>query len=54
MERSVGPIQKVVASLGDDPQRLEKFRTELEALAAPYHVDNVMRQDYLLTRATAA
>jgi SAM-dependent methyltransferase len=54
MERSVGPIQKLVASLDADPQRLERFRAELEAVVAPYHVDNVVRQDYLLTRATAA
>ena len=36
------------------PQGLERLRTEFEALAAPYHVDNVMRLDYLLTRAAVA
>ena len=54
MERSVGPIQKLVESLSADPQKLEHFRAEFEALAAPYHFDNVMHQDYLLTRARAA
>lgn len=54
MERSVGPIQKLVEGMAADPQKLESFRTEFEALAAPYHFDNVMHQDYLLTRAPAA
>lgn len=51
MERSVGPIQKLVESMAVDPPKLEAFRAEFEALAAPYHFDNVMHQDYLLTRA---
>ena len=54
MERSVGPMQKLVEHLAADPKRLEGFRAEFEALAAPYHFDNVMHQDYLLTRAQAA
>jgi hypothetical protein len=51
---SVGPIQKLVEGLTADPQRLKQFRAEFEALAAPYHFDNVMHQDYLLTRARVA
>jgi SAM-dependent methyltransferase len=54
MERSVGPMQKLVESMAADPEKLERFRTDFEALAAPYHFDNVMHQDYLLTRAHAA
>ena len=54
MERSVGPMQKLVESLAGDPDRLERFRAEFEALATPYHFDNVVHQDYLLTRAQAA
>ena len=54
MERSVGPMQKLVESMAADPQKLEQFRAEFDALAAPYHVDNVVHQDYLLTRADAA
>ena len=53
MERSVGPIQKLVEHFAADPQKLEAFREEFEALAAPYLFDNVMHQDYLLTRAQA-
>lgn len=54
MERSIGPMQKLVESMADDPQKLERLRTAFEALAAPYHFDNVIDQDYLLTRAAAA
>lgn len=51
MERSVGPIQKLVESMAADPLKLAGFRAEFDALAAPYHFDNVIHQDYLLTRA---
>lgn len=36
-----------------EPPKLKSFRAEFEALAAPYHFDNVMHQDYFLTRAQA-
>jgi SAM-dependent methyltransferase len=53
MERSVGPIQKVVESLAGDPVKLSSFRAEFDALARPYYADNLVRQDYLLTRTAA-
>lgn len=53
MERSVGPMQKLVESLAGEPQKLGAVRAEFEALAAPYYFDNVMHQGYLLTRAQA-
>ena len=53
MERSIGPLQKVVESLASDPDKLAILRDEYEALAAPYYFDNVMHQDFLLTRALA-
>lgn len=51
METSVGPIQKLVESLADDPQRLAAIRVEFETLAAPYYSDNVVNHTYLLTKA---
>jgi SAM-dependent methyltransferase len=55
MERTAGPVLKLVESLSTaDPARLAKFRQEYEALVADYLHDNVVRQDYLLTRATKA
>lgn len=51
MERSVGSMQKLVEGLAGDPQKLGAMQAEFDALVAPYHVDNVVRQDYLLTRA---
>lgn len=53
METSVGPIQKLVESLAGAPQKLSAVRAEFEALMRPYYVDNVMCQDYILTRAKA-
>lgn len=53
IERTAGPMLKLVESLGaSDPARLAQFRREYDALVAPYFEDNVVRQDYLLTRAT--
>jgi len=53
METSVGPIQKLVEGLAGDPQKLAAIRAEFDDLMAPYFTDNLMRQDYLLTRAKA-
>jgi SAM-dependent methyltransferase len=51
MERSVGPMQKLVEGLAGDPQKLGAVQAEFDAMVAPYHFENVVRQDYLLTRA---
>lgn len=53
MENSVGPVQKVIESLAGDAAKLAAFRAEFDALVAPYYWDNVVHQDYLLTRAVA-
>lgn len=51
-ERTAGPIVKLVESLAaNDPARLEAFRREFDAIIAEYFRDNIVRQDYLLTRA---
>jgi hypothetical protein len=52
-ERSGGPLVKVVDMLSaTDPDRLAVLRRQLEALVADYFEDNMIHQDYLLTRAT--
>jgi len=53
LERSVGPMRKLVEGLAEDPQKLAALRAEFDALAEPYYVDNVVHQSYLLTRARA-
>ena len=53
MERSVGPMQKLIEASAKEPERLAALRAEFEALAAPYYFGNVIRQKYLLTRAKA-
>jgi SAM-dependent methyltransferase len=51
-EKSAGPMVRLVADLEvSDPAKLEKFRREYEALASEYFEDNLLRQDYLMTRA---
>jgi SAM-dependent methyltransferase len=53
LETTAGPIIKVVESLSaSDPEKLRAFRGEYETLIAEYYEDNMVRQDYLLTRAT--
>ena len=52
-EKSGGSMVRLVAELeGRDPAKLEKFRREYDALAGEYFEDNLLRQDYLITRAT--
>jgi hypothetical protein len=53
MERSVGPIQKLVEGLVGDPQKLAATRADFDSLVAPYYADNLVQQDYLLTCAKA-
>ncbi|HVN69686.1 MAG TPA: class I SAM-dependent methyltransferase [Candidatus Binatia bacterium] len=53
MERSVGPMQRLVEGLAGDPERLATMRGEFEAIVAPYYDGNLVRQEYLLTRAAA-
>jgi hypothetical protein len=53
MERSVGPMQALVDSLAADSKKLAVLRSEFDALAGPYFIDNQVHQDYLLTRAHA-
>ena len=53
MERTAGPVLKLIEALTEsDPAKLAAFRREYEDLAAEYIEDNILRQDYLLTRAT--
>ncbi len=51
MEKSVGPMHKLVESLASEPEKLAAVRAEFDALAQPYYVDNVVHQNYILTRA---
>jgi len=52
LERTAGPLIKLVETLAaSDPQKLTEFRREYEHLVAEYYADNLVRQDYLLTRA---
>ena len=53
MERSIGPMQKLIEASANEPKRLAALRAEFETLAAPYYVGNMIRQEYLLTRAQA-
>jgi hypothetical protein len=53
MEKTAGPVRKLVESLSaTDPARLETYRREYEATVGDYFENNLVRQDYLITRAT--
>jgi hypothetical protein len=52
-ERTAGLVIKLIETMKDqDPKQLAAFRRDYEALVADYFRDNVVRHDYLLTRAT--
>jgi len=52
IERTAGPMLKLVEMLsGSDPDRLAKFRREYDTITAEYFSENIVRQDYLMTRA---
>ena len=53
MAERIGPMRKLVEMLrATDPVKLEMFRREYEATIDEYLQDNVIRQHYLMTRAT--
>lgn len=53
VERTAGPVVKLVELLrAADPSRLAAFRQEYDAIVADYFHDNVIRQGFLMTRAT--
>ncbi|HYD76448.1 class I SAM-dependent methyltransferase [Ramlibacter sp.] len=51
IEETLGPVAKLVAGLKDDAARLAAFRSDLDAFIAQYLEGNVVRQDFLMTRA---
>ena len=52
IEQTAGPMLKLVEMLSkNDPARLAEFRQKYDALISPYFEDNLIRQDYLMTRA---
>jgi SAM-dependent methyltransferase len=51
-EKSVGPLINLVQTLSaSDPEKLAHFRREFDAIVSEYFHDNIVRQDYMLTRA---
>lgn len=54
-ERNSGALVQMIETLSKgDPERLARFRAEHEALTHEFVSDNVLRQDYLMTRAIKA
>jgi hypothetical protein len=53
MSASIGPLEKVVAQLTSQPEELSSIRREVIELAEPYFWNNIVHQNYLLTRAEA-
>ena len=52
IERTAGPVIKMVQNLAkEDPQKLQDFRQEFDSIVEEYLSDNVVKQEYLLTRA---
>lgn len=52
IEETLGPVVKLVAALKDEPAKLAAFRGELDSFVARYFENNMVRQHYLMTRAT--
>jgi ubiquinone/menaquinone biosynthesis C-methylase UbiE len=50
--KKIGPLIKTVGALQKEPAKLESYLKESGELIASYLVDNVVRHEYLLTRAT--
>jgi hypothetical protein len=53
-EAKAGPIVRTVQALQQEPSRLEAWRKEMDEVLGEYLLDNVIRHEYLLTRAIRA
>ncbi len=53
-EAKAGPFVRAVNALKGQPERLAAYRREYDELVAPYLQDNVVKLEYLLTRAHKA
>jgi SAM-dependent methyltransferase len=51
MAATAAPIMKVTEQLAGDPEKLNAFRREFEAIAAAYFHGNQIHQTFLMTRA---
>jgi len=51
LEAKTGPFIQTVKSLQHDPARLDAWRNEMDEMLGEYLHDNVVRHEYLLTRA---
>jgi len=54
IEQSGGPIVRLLQTLKDDPARLAQFRREYDEIVGRYFERNLVRQDFLATRAIKA
>jgi len=54
LEQTGGPMVRLMKTLQADPARLAQFRREYDELVSQYFDGNVVRQDFLMTRATKA
>ncbi|HUR88722.1 MAG TPA: class I SAM-dependent methyltransferase [Ramlibacter sp.] len=52
VEQTLGPVVKLVAALKEQPGKLAAFRDELDSFIGRYFENNVLRQQFLMTRAT--
>jgi SAM-dependent methyltransferase len=53
-EATIGPLQKLIESLENDPDKLAQVRAEFDALACDIFEENTVRMPFLMTRATKA
>jgi len=52
LEQTGGPMVRLMQTLKDDPARLAQFRHQYDELVGQYFDGNLVRQDFLMTRAT--
>jgi ubiquinone/menaquinone biosynthesis C-methylase UbiE len=51
LEGALGPVIALVQKYRDDAERLAAIRREIDKVQAPYYRENILRLEYLVTRA---
>ena len=50
-EKGAGPLKRMVEAFSEEPEKLSNLRNEIDEAIAEYFEDNLLRMDFLMTKA---
>ena len=50
-EKGAGPLKRMIEAFAEEPERLSNLRNEIDGAISEYFEDNILRMDFLMTKA---